>query len=86
MPSLLPCTVGERVDGTCRALELTGETKRCLNLGSYNYLGFAASDPYCTPQVLECLDRLGWSACSSRAEAGAPLPPSPRIASPAAAD
>lgn len=26
----------------CRPLQLTGRTKRCLNLGSYNYLGFAA--------------------------------------------
>ena len=26
----------------CRPLQVTGRTKRCLNLGSYNYLGFAA--------------------------------------------
>ncbi len=25
-----------------RPLQVTGRTKRCLNLGSYNYLGFAA--------------------------------------------
>lgn len=29
----------------------TATTRRCLNLGSYNYLGFAADDPYCTPRV-----------------------------------
>jgi serine palmitoyltransferase len=45
---------------------LTGETRRCLNLGSYNYLGFAASDDYCTPRVLDSLHELGVSACSPR--------------------
>lgn len=53
-----------------RLLETTGKTRRCLNLGSYNYLGFAASDPYCTPRVLDTLDEYGWSMGSSQAEAG----------------
>lgn len=53
-----------------RPLELTGNRIRALNLGSYNYLGFAAHDPYCTPRALETLRKEGWSACSSRAEAG----------------
>lgn len=57
----------------CRALTITGGVKRCLNLGSYNYLGFAASDAYCTPRVLTNLENLGWSSCSSRADAGATL-------------
>jgi hypothetical protein len=43
---------------------------RCLNLGSYNYLGFAASDPYCTPAVSEAIGRWGVSTCSPRAEGG----------------
>lgn len=47
-----------------------GTARRCLNLGSYNYLGFAAQDPYCTPRVEKVLDGLGWGACSSRADAG----------------
>lgn len=38
-------------NGVKKALELTGEVKRCLNLGSYNYLGFAAADDYCTARV-----------------------------------
>jgi hypothetical protein len=53
-----------------RALELTGNRIRALNLGSYNYLGFAAHDPYCTPRAVETLRRDGWSSCSPRAEAG----------------
>lgn len=38
-------------NGVKKALEFTGEVKRCLNLGSYNYLGFAAADEYCTARV-----------------------------------
>ena len=53
-----------------KALELTGNKIRALNLGSYNYLGFAAHDPYCTPRALETLRKEGWSSCSPRAEAG----------------
>lgn len=45
-------------------------TSRCLNLGSYNYLGFGAPDAYCTPRVVESLKRYGASNCSSRMEAG----------------
>ncbi|CAK0781260.1 hypothetical protein CVIRNUC_005327 [Coccomyxa viridis] len=53
-----------------KALTLTGRIKKCLNLGSYNYLGFAASDEYCTPRVLDTMGSLGWAMCSSRADAG----------------
>ncbi|MEW5301168.1 MAG: hypothetical protein WDW36_004044 [Sanguina aurantia] len=51
-------------------LELTGTSRRCLNLGSYNYLGFAASDVYCTPRVIETLDEYGVSSCSTRGAGG----------------
>ncbi|GBF98009.1 long chain base biosynthesis [Raphidocelis subcapitata] len=54
-----------------RALPPTGARRRCLNLGSYNYLGFAASDPYCTPRVLGALSAGGVSPCASRACGGA---------------
>ena len=54
----------------CRALEVTGNTKRCLNLSSYNYLGFAAADEYCTPRVQQVLRQYGGSMCSSRLAAG----------------
>ena len=36
---------------SARRLRCTDATRRCLNLGSYNYLGFAAADPYCTQRV-----------------------------------
>lgn len=53
-----------------KPLSLTGKTIRCLNLGSYNYLGFGAYDEYCTPRVLDTLRKEGWSPVSSRADAG----------------
>ena len=49
---------------------MTGDQWKCMNLGSYNYLGFAAEDPYCTPRVQDTLQEHGWSLCSPRAEAG----------------
>lgn len=55
-------------------LKLTGKKLRCLNLGSYNYLGFAAQDPYCIPRVLDALNSLGCGGCSARADAGTTPP------------
>jgi 7-keto-8-aminopelargonate synthetase-like enzyme len=54
-----------------RPLLPTGRVKRCLNLGSYNYLGFAGGDEYCTPRVLDTMAKLGWAMCSARVDAGA---------------
>lgn len=57
------------VDGQ-KPLRLTGSSQRCLNLGSYNYLGFAAQDEYCTPRVEAVLDSLGWAASAPRSDGG----------------
>ena len=51
-------------------LEVTGSRLHALNLGSYNYLGFAAADQYCTPRVLDTMKDWGVSTCSSRTEGG----------------
>ncbi|XP_009378026.2 long chain base biosynthesis protein 2a [Pyrus x bretschneideri] len=53
-----------------KTLKLTKKTSRCLNLGSYNYLGFAASDEYCTPRAIETLKKYSPSTCSSRVDGG----------------
>ncbi|XP_057982596.1 long chain base biosynthesis protein 2a-like isoform X1 [Malania oleifera] len=53
-----------------KTLKRTTKISRCLNLGSYNYLGFAASDEYCTPRAIESLKKFSPSTCSSRAEGG----------------
>ncbi|KAK9104057.1 hypothetical protein Scep_020901 [Stephania cephalantha] len=53
-----------------KTLKRTTKTTRCLNLGSYNYLGFAASDEYCTPRVIDSLNEYSASTCSSRVDGG----------------
>ncbi|KAF0897359.1 hypothetical protein E2562_036351 [Oryza meyeriana var. granulata] len=53
-----------------KTLQCTSNTMRCLNLGSYNYLGFAAADEYCTPLVIESLKKYSPSTCSVRVDGG----------------
>jgi len=58
----------EPAGGRGYELRTTERTRSCLNLGSYNYLGFAAADPYCTQRV--------------RRRAGALAPPPPPASPP----
>ena len=53
-----------------KPLRRTGAEKHCLNLGSYNYLGFADGLDYCTDNVLKSLDQYGVGTCGPRAEFG----------------
>ncbi|XP_022774198.1 long chain base biosynthesis protein 2a-like [Durio zibethinus] len=53
-----------------KTLKRTANMSRCLNLGSYNYLGFAAADEYCTPRAIESLKGFSSSTCSSRVDGG----------------
>lgn len=49
----------------------SGRTKRCLNTGSYNYLGFADDwQKYCGDQVLPSLEEWPISMCSSGVDFG----------------
>lgn len=41
-----------------------------LNLGSYNYLGFAQNDGPCTKDTMEVIKKYGWAIGSSRQELG----------------
>lgn len=50
--------------------QLTGRRIEALNLGSYNYLGFAQSTGPCTDAVLTCLQRDNISIGSARSETG----------------
>ncbi|GBG34996.1 Serine palmitoyltransferase 2 [Hondaea fermentalgiana] len=62
----------QRVDDNGVRMETTGETKRCLNLGSYNYLGFADDwDSTCGEQVHAALKIYGPASCSAQGDAGA---------------
>ncbi|OAY52541.1 long chain base biosynthesis protein 2a isoform X1 [Manihot esculenta] len=53
-----------------KTLKRTTNISRCLNLASYNYLGFAAADEYCMPRVIESLKKYCPSTCSSRVDGG----------------
>jgi len=49
---------------------LMGTMTRCLNISSYNYLGFAAAQGGCADAVEESLRRYGVSTCGARLEGG----------------
>jgi len=68
--SLELCVRKRRGYGDAAPLCMTGQTQRCLNLGSYNYLGFGGVEPLVTPSVISALREHGACACSSRAESG----------------
>ncbi|KAK9507490.1 hypothetical protein O3M35_007339 [Rhynocoris fuscipes] len=50
--------------------EFTGKETPCLNLSSYNYLGFAESDGQCAEDAIAVLREQGWATSSTRRELG----------------
>ncbi|XP_020806078.1 serine palmitoyltransferase 2 isoform X2 [Drosophila serrata] len=52
------------------SFKFTGTETRCLNLGSYNYLGFAAATGRCADESEEKARKFGLAYCSSRCELG----------------
>ncbi|EDQ90948.1 uncharacterized protein MONBRDRAFT_20161 [Monosiga brevicollis MX1] len=50
--------------------ERTGEVNRYINLGSYNYLGFAENTGVCSRESIEAIHKYGVSCCSARTEFG----------------
>ncbi|KNC48256.1 serine palmitoyltransferase 2, variant [Thecamonas trahens ATCC 50062] len=64
-------TLPERLsDDYNLSFKLTGKTHRCLNLGSYNYLGFAENHGPTIAAVTDATLTYGISSCGSRATAG----------------
>ncbi|XP_071693222.1 long chain base biosynthesis protein 2a-like [Rutidosis leptorrhynchoides] len=53
-----------------KTLRRTTNVNRCINLASYNYLGFAATDEYCTPRVIQSMNTYSASTCSTRVDGG----------------
>jgi serine palmitoyltransferase len=53
-----------------KTLKTTEKTKRCFNLGSYNYLGFGDPTSPTQPSVFEALEQYGVSTCSPRTALG----------------
>jgi serine palmitoyltransferase len=57
-------------DDQC-TMHVTGKSTRCLNLGSYNYLGFADDwKESCSKEVVAAVDEWPVSMCSSRMDFG----------------
>ncbi|CAL7939644.1 unnamed protein product [Xylocopa violacea] len=50
--------------------QFTGTTTECINLGSYNYLGFAESNGKCADESIKTLQKFGCTSCSTRLELG----------------
>ncbi|KAK9480085.1 pyridoxal phosphate-dependent transferase [Lipomyces japonicus] len=57
-------------DDNYDTFKFTGTTTDCLNLSSYNYLGFAQSEGQCADAADDILKRYGTSSCGSRSEGG----------------
>lgn len=53
-----------------KTLELTGETRNCLNTGSYNYLGFGDPNSPTKDSVFKSIDKWGASTGSTRMSVG----------------
>ena len=51
-------------------LQATPESRKCLNLGSYNYLGFGGVNEHCTPVVEKSLSEYPVTSGSPAAELG----------------
>lgn len=52
------------------SFEFTGQEIKCMNLGSYNYLGFAEAEGQCADEVEEVIKAQGLALCSARSELG----------------
>jgi hypothetical protein len=46
----------------------TGEISKCINVGSYNYLGFGDPDSPTRPDVLAAVDQYAVSVCSESSQ------------------
>mmetsp|Transcript_14502 Transcript_14502/g.28064 ORF Transcript_14502/g.28064 Transcript_14502/m.28064 type:complete len:511 (-) Transcript_14502:131-1663(-) len=75
--NVVSSTPGARIDVVQRQrhpdgrVELLDSTKNCLNLGSYNYLGFADDwQNTCRDRVMDTLDEFGVTAAASLSSGG----------------
>lgn len=48
----------------------TGKTINAINLGSYNYLGFAEKTGPCATDAIDAIKTFGIANCNSRVEIG----------------
>lgn len=50
--------------------EFTGTQTKCINLGSYNYLGFAENHGQCAEDAVKSIETHGIATCSARRDLG----------------
>jgi len=62
--------LGGDLFGPIHDLKLTEKRRKCVNLSSYNYLGFGGVDEFCTPVARKAALELGWSTSGTRTEGG----------------
>ena len=71
--NLLTYLLTSRAKNRCGCLSvgrLTGKSKRAINMGSYNYLGFAQPTGPCADDAEQTTRQLGVGVSSSRHELG----------------
>ncbi|KAI4462744.1 class ii aminotransferase/8-amino-7-oxononanoate synthase [Holotrichia oblita] len=61
---------GSKIVGIIQYAVFTGEKTKCLNLGSYNYLGFAEPNGPCAEFAIESLHKYGVSTGATRQQYG----------------
>jgi serine palmitoyltransferase len=63
--------IGREFDGSLYgSFQYTGEKMRAINLGSYNYLGFAENAGKCIDDTIEAVHKYGISTAGRRMETG----------------
>lgn len=61
---------GGKLFGPLNDFQCTDQVKTCVNLGSYNYLGFGGVDEFCVPKARAEAKKSGWSSGAPRTEGG----------------
>jgi 7-keto-8-aminopelargonate synthetase-like enzyme len=54
----------------CLSYRFSGKKLPAINLGSYNYLGFAENSGPCSEQAIKSIEKYGVTTCSTRHELG----------------
>jgi len=61
---------GGFIFGPLNEFECTDQAKKCVNMSSYNYLGFGGVDAFCTPAARKAALEHGFSCAGTRTEGG----------------
>jgi len=59
-----------KMKSCCLSYRFSGKKLPAINLGSYNYLGFAENSGPCSEQAIKSIKEYGVTTCSTRHELG----------------